>query len=671
MIHYIKRIAVLSIFFGGCVGLSAQFIVTKSDGATVQVKNGDIDPTAGAQSGYTFGGIDVANIERIVYNALSNEKPDEIVVPDSATLIKPAALLDVTDRNKESEALTRNVASAEYMLEIAGIPSFTTTSCADAVANSSLILISSPILSGSKSTFTTEETNMLIDYVKNGGIVISPAIEGNLNDGLRELFGISEHSSTSKKYSSYTWLDLSRPDMVYFDEPEETTVSIGEISTVSVTVSTATPLAYFDDDYNAIAVTCNELEQGAAYMCGFRWRDVVERLHLSKAMGLSGRSQTFSPLSDIPAFLMRAAYASHSPICTWKYTVPDGHHSVLIPTHDCDSRTAYDEMHWMADYESSMGLNGHYFMTVHYFRQPQYLSQFYCDETLPSVRKLLDAGHTVGSHSVCHYPDFSITERFPLTPFTAEDYAEYATRDIDAGISTGSTLAEFQISKELLEKDFNIKVKSFRSGHLCVNKNFPKAHIMCGYRYSSCYTAPSLHSQFPIPQRMDNDWAGEKTGVLQIPLHFSDVYSGDEKMDDNNWHEKPEQWYKIFKKLKNNYASSVVLIHPNREWKMLAEKMLVDMINLRECGLYNFEDYGDFWNARRDFSFNTFYDSESGKVILRAASSDLANNQALGIMVEGISDITSITLIDECGKVYPTRVKSMPLGGYIVTQDKK
>ena len=142
-------------------------------------------------------------------------------------------------------------------------------------------------------------------------------------------------------------------------------------------------------------------------------------------------------------------------------------------------------------------------------------------------------------------------------------------------------------------------------------------------------------------------------------------------MDDNNWHEKPEQWYKIFNKLKNNYASSVVLIHPNREWKMLAEKMLVDMINLRECGLYNFEDYGDFWNARRDFSFNTFYESESGKVILRDASSDLANNQALGIMVEGISDITSITLIDECGKVYPTRVKSMPLGGYIVTQDKK
>ena len=648
--------------------LSAQFTVTTVDGTSVQVADGAISQSATAGSGYSFGGIDVASIDRITFNALPQENPGTVVTPDPSTLIKPVAVLDVTGPNKESEALTRNVASAEYMMEIAGLPSFTTTSCADAVAGASLIIISSPILSGNKATFTQDETAMLINYVKSGGIVVSPAIEGNMTEDLKELFGISGHSSASKNYTSYTWTDLSRPDMIYFDTPEETTVSIGQISTVSATVSTATPLAYYDDDHEAIAVTCNELEKGAAYMCGFRWRDVVERLHLGKAMGVTGRSQTFSPYSDIPAFLIRAAITSRKPLSAWKFTSPGGYQAVLIPTHDCDSRTAYDEMHWMADYESSMGLNGHYFLTVHYFRQPLYLSQFYCDETLPAVRKLLDAGHTVGSHSVCHYPDFNVTERFPMTPFTPEAYAEYATRDMETGISTGSTLAEFQISKELLEKDFNINVRSFRSGHLCVNKNFPKAHVMSGYQFSSCYTAPSLHAQFPIPQRIDNSWEGETTGVLQIPLHFSDVYSGDETMNDDNWHEKPAQWFQVFNKLMDNYASSVILIHPNRQWKMEAEKMLVDMMDLRECGLYNFEDYGDFWNGRRDFKFDTFYDPESGKVTLSAKAADLAVNHALGIMIEGIADISSVTLIDENGTVHPVRVKSMPLGGFLVTQ---
>ena len=669
MLHISRYIAILSLMVLCTTNIEARFNVTTADGASVHTSDGSFVQSATATSGYTFGGVDVASIGSITYNALNQGTSDNFEMPDDAYIIKPVAILDVTDRNKESEALTRNVASAEYMLEIAGLQAFTTTSCADAVRDASLILISSPILSGSKATFTDDEVALLIEYVKNGGIVFSPAIEGSMTDGLRELFGISAHTSTNKNHKTYTWTDLSRPDMIYFDAPEEITVQIGEISTVEATVTTATPLAYFDDNRDAVAITCNEsLGSGAAYMCGFRWRDVVERLHLSKSMGISTHSQTFSPYSDIPAFLLRAAHAAHNPLSAWKFTVPGGYQAVLIPTHDCDSRTAYDEMHWMAEYETSMGLNGHYFLTVHYFRQPLYLSQFYCDETLPAVRALLAAGHTVGSHSVCHYPDFSVTDRFPMTPFTQEEYAEYATRDMETGISTGSTLAEFQISKQLLERDFGISVHSFRSGHLCVNKHFPEAHTTCGYQFSSCYTAPTLHAQFPVPQRMDNDWAGDITGVLQIPLHFSDVYSGDEGMDENNWTEKPAQWFDIFKKLQNNYASSVILIHPNREWKMLAEKMLVDMMDLRDCGLYNFEDYGHFWNSRRDFHFDTFFDPSTGNVTLRAKAADIAANPALGILIEGTADINSVTLVDENATIYPVRIKAMPLGGYLVSR---
>lgn len=63
-----------------------------------------------------------------------------------------------------------------------------------------------------------------------------------------------------------------------------------------------------------------------------------------------------------------------------------------------------------------------------------------------------------------------------------------------------------------------------------------------------------------------------------MPLHFSDVINNS-PMDETHWHEKLDIWLKILNKLTGNYALALLLIHPNREWKILAEKLLVDRMD--------------------------------------------------------------------------------------------
>lgn len=396
-----------------------------------------------------------------------------------------------------------------------------------------------------KATFSESDIDMLKEYVASGSLLFSPNIGSTAPASLKDLFGVSAVSVHSKKSKrSLCWTSDTHPELVYVDEPEEQATALGAINVSVLTPSTGEALAFSDGDASMPIVVKNSVGKCAAYLFGLLWRDVVQRPQLDKDMETGrGKSNTSEPSADMYPLFIRAAYVASLPAAAWKFTVPEGYTSVLIPTHDCDSRTAYEAMHYMADYEKSLGLRGHYFLTVHYFSQPGYLSAFYNDETIPAAKALLEDGHTVGSHSICHYPDFGsykdaeLRERFPLKEYDRDGYAAYASHDINTKTSYGSTWAELVLSKRIIEEDLGNKVRSFRSGHLCVNSLMPEAHRIAGYNFSSCYTATSVHSQFPFIQRMTNDWSGEPTGVLQIPLHFSDVFSA-ESMSEANYKEK-------------------------------------------------------------------------------------------------------------------------------------
>lgn len=523
-------------------------------------------------------------------------------------------LFDLTRRNGEIEHGNengRNLYSADYILEVAGIPYSTTDDLGKAMEQNKLIFFSSAIHSD---TFNEKELHELIAWVQRGGIIIAPAIT-DVTPLLAELFGISG-SLYSKDRTAFVWkkTNETKEEMAYVDEVEEMEVSLGSIKTYAYTLSDGMEFACFNK--GGTAVVCKENGSGRTYSFGLLWRDVIQRSQLNKDLSASrSYSNGFEPSADAFPLFVRSAVAKAQPLSVWKHTIPGGYQSVLIPTHDCDSRTAYDEMHWMAEYEKELNLKSHYFLTVHYFRDAGYLSDFYNKETVIEISRLLASGHTIGSHSIGHFPDFNKHDLFPLTRFSQDEYRPH--HNVQTGMTTGgSTWAEIALSKQILEADLGNKVRSFRTGHLLMNKHIPIALQESGYTFSSCYGAGDVLSEFPFTIRENNDWSGDLTTVLEIPLQISDVFK-DAPMKEDNWKSKPALWLNVINKLRGNYAPVVLLIHPNRDWKMWAQKTLIEQLNNEETGLCNFEDYGDFWIQRRNMQFTYCFLPSENKVLIK------------------------------------------------------
>lgn len=646
-------------------GVRGEFVAEFVDGTVAPLADAAVVSDG---EGFLIGGHPVATVKKVWHNAVAQPEPGgQVEFPDE--MVKKVAVLDMNQRNLETEAgyeNSRNLYSAEYMAEIAGMPAVTTDNLEEALACADMILFSSRVKGGTKPTFTVGEIEALARWVGAGGVLVAPALDSSVDAATKALFGVSEVKAHRKNHSFLVWTEEEHPELVYFDEPEEREVNICNRYinvTEYVAGEDAVVLAGYED--GTTAVVKNRFGEGAVYTLGLRWRDVIQRPQLNKDDDSHQSSNVFVPGADIYSLFLRAVYVAAHPVSAWKYTVPDGYDAVLVPTHDCDSSTAYEEMHHMGDYEHSLGLNGHYFLTVHYYRDKGYLSQFYNDTNIGFTKELMAQGHTIGSHSIGHFPDFSKTDRFPLTVTTEEEYALTADHDETTGVTSGgSTWAEIVMSKDILERDLGIPVRAFRSGHLCVNKHMPEALTMGQYNFASCYTAGDVMCATPYFTRKSNDWVGELTDVLQMPLHFSDVFTKD-KMTEDNWQEKPAIWHEIFEKHKGNHFSSIILIHPNRKWKMEAQKMLVDMMDLSKSGLYNFHDYGDFWTGRFGFDFDMVYVQESETVMLRASAADIERNQALGIMIEASAPVKEITLTDENGNVYPLRITAPAPGRYL------
>ena len=676
-------ITLLSFFV--VVTASAKFIITLTEGD--RLLRDDIELGQDSKGEFTIAGIPVKEIKKINFSQINSDVPGTKIESEGLAFQTGVAIWD-TESNETSN---RNIYSAEYICEIAGLPYFTTESLNEAIEKAKLILITSPL----QNHHLTEENHALLkDFIANGGILISPRIDASANSFIKDISGtgnFSGHSITPDRHK-VTWDDPSIPECCYFDDEREITYSLGKglYSTGSVAAINTQAFKLSETDnasslasYNngETAVIKNEIGKGAVYTFGIEWKNVIQRSQANKDPDAQrGASNSFDPSADIYAFFLRSAYINLNPLSAWKFTVPDGYSSVLVPTHDCDSKTAYDSMYFLADYEKSLGLKAHYFLTVHYYRDPGYLSAFYNEESIKKIKKLLEAGHTVGSHSIGHFPDFDNSELFPMTKVTKEEYEATCTRGLNLtndnnsdtessepdthNTKGGSTWAEVVLSKKILSEDFpETDIKSFRSGHLCFNQNIPEALAEGDYSYSSCFTASDVLSQFPFFQRLmpgGNAYSGELTNVLQMPLHFSDVFNNEATpMDENHYKDRVEEWWQILNSLKNNYAASIILIHPNREWKMWAEKELIDKFNPEEIGLYNFQDYGDFWVNRSSFMFDYADDPANNRIIVRTSRDNYEKNPHLGIMVECEEVPEYITLIDENFETLPSKVKKM------------
>lgn len=602
----------------------------------------------------------------------------------SMTATAGIAVLDICERNNELESsgdYSRQVYSATYMCDIAGYDYLVTKDLEEAMTQD-VILLANVM---TKTSFTREEMLTISDWIRDGGIFISPAIKNvptSCTDVVSEIFGVDGNGNFTKSNERpiIKWNPefYTERELEYIDEEHERETSIGNVKSFTFTPTSCDVLASYGNGYAAVAR--NTLGKGASYLAGIAWRDVVQRNQLNKDQNSSREyNNGFEPSSDVWALLLRSIYAKATGVSAWKFTVPAGYLQLLVPTHDCDSRTAYDEMHYMSEYEKSLGMKGHYFLTVHYFSDKvnfghSYLSDFYNKETIPAAKALLENGHTVGSHSVCHFPDFNKTRNTDVV--TREEYAYRATC-VD-GTSTGaSTWAEIVMSKQILEEDLGNDVRSFRSGHLCVNPDFHAMLEEGNYTYQSCYTGGDILSEFPFFGRYDTDWEKDQTKVLTIQLHISDVYNnkeGQEPLNNDTWdhHNCVNDWESAMEKLRGNYASAVLLIHPNREWKMTLQKRLVERLDLSEVGMYNFEDYGDFWISRLNNKYTYTYNETDAQLTI--ATDDLQgvkkNLMTYGVEVSAEKPVKSVVVCNnDATEGYHATLKKLSETRYLAIPD--
>lgn len=589
------------------------------------------------------------------------------------------AVLDMTKRNREVENAgdwSRSVYSATYMCDIAGYRYSVVEDLEEAMSNR-VILFSNCITSYS---FTREEWETLDAWVKDGGIIVSPAFRNvyvESKDVVDSLFGIDSSNSGTKASNRVliNWNPeyFGDKELEYIDEEHERATSVGEVKTYSLATTEAEVLATYEDGTPAVARHSHG--KGKTYLSQVTWRDVVARNQLNKDQKSSREyNNGFEPSSDVWALFLRSIYSASSDVAVWKFTVPGGYTQLLVPTHDCDSRTAYDEMHWMAEYEKSLGFRGHYFLTVHYYSDKEnfghsYLSAFYNEETIPKALELLKEGHTVGSHSIGHFPDFSSTRNTDVV--SKEEYAFRATC-LDGKSSGVSTWAEIVMSKQILQEDLGNDVRSFRSGHLCVNPDFGKMLKEGDYTFQSCYTGGDILSEFPFFGRIGNSWEGDQSEVLTMQLHISDVYNNKEgvmPLNDDTWdeHPAPDDWYAAMEKLRGNYANAVLLIHPNREWKMTLQKKLIDRLDLSEVGLYNFEDYGDFWLTRLNADYDYDFNNENGILTVTTDTEAMLRHKMTFAVDVKDSVISGAVVADaESGEEVEAELRQISDGRYLV-----
>jgi len=549
------------------------------------------------------------------------------------------AILDLCERNNEVNK--ENLASAIHMAEVAGMPYVITTNPTEANTYP-FVLITSPL---KDETLQLDEIEQLTNYVHDGGILVAPFIS---SENYFDLFGINSSSLETNRYWMRWDMSSNHPELKWVNEELEQELPLADseyyrsISTRAYTVSQASALAFFED--NSIAITVNNLGEGKAYTLGFDLRDIILKNLMNKDYNAHRTySNGFEPTTDMFLLFLRAVYTTNQEVAIYKHTSPGNSTSALLITHDVDSQTGVDSMFYFSEWEANNGIKAHYFVTTHYFRDAR-MSNYYEEKDLPKLRDLLADGHVIGSHSVGHFPDFADRTLFPIgeTGNTKENYHPVYQ---DGSTTGGTVTGELEVSRDLLNTDIGANVRSFRAGHLAFNLRLINVMSDMGYAFNSTNSANDVLTNFPYRQRTNCAYSGEPTEVYEIPLTISDA-SKNHPLSEETFDDAVENWANVVIKNDDNNAPTILLIHPNRGWKLDALKGLVSKIPSTVIP-FEFDAFGDYWLARRDLDFD--YALAENKLQIQFVN-DIAIDENQSLVISNGKNLESIVLLNLSGE---------------------
>ncbi len=555
-------------------------------------------------------------------------------------LQRSVALMDMTQRNSESNQ--SRLFSAEQMLQVAGIPFYTTEDLEEAM-NHSMIFFASQLIGNS---FETDEIILLQQYVSDGGLLIAPRV---LDEEFFPLFGIDTLASSNVNYQ-INWSDTAAPNIFRWnDEPEEWTISLGKESTGPIMKSYeyqlagAQALAHYEN--NAVAVAQYQYGNGFSYAFGVAWKDVIHRSQINRDYEAQRiTSNGFEPTQDVLMLLIRSIFCEHVPFTVWKHTSPYNSTSTVMITHDIDSSTGMDTMSFFSEYEKSMNIQATYNITTRYFSDA-IMTDFY-NGNHTKVDQLKTDGHIIGSHSVGHFPDFADDATFPFGSLsnTPQNYQPY-----NDGVQTvgGTVFGECQVSKNELQSNHNVGVLTFRAGHLAYNKYLAEALDLLNYQYNSSNSASDVLTHFPYRNVTGRSFSGLRTDVFELPVTISDIFHQDGMLL-SNYLEKVGIWLDVFSKVDANNASTVLLIHPNRMYKLWAQEYFIAQLP-ESVHIEEMTSFGKYWKTRLVFDFQTELLGDELYIII--PDEVLPLDEALSLIVNNGQDLSAIIIKDNNGNI--------------------
>ena len=201
---------------------------------------------------------------------------------------------------------------------------------------------------------------------------------------------------------------------------------------------------------------------------------------------------------------------------------------------------------------------------------------------------------------------------------------------------------ECEVSKNVLEADTDTPIRSFRAGHLAYPKYLIDVLDDLGYEYNSSYSASDVLTNFPYLNKKGRSFSGDRSKVYELPVTISDVFH-DDPISSSNYLEKADTWLDVTLKNRANGAPTVLLIHPNRNFKLAGMAYYLDHLP-NDIKIMEMSLFGDFWKARNDLHFDTYLEDEMLTLTIPSYV-DLNNN--ISFIVNKGQLLTSIMVKDD------------------------
>ncbi len=549
-------------------------------------------------------------------------------------------LMDLTIKNSETNY--SRIRSCRHLLQVSGVP-YRESNVLDSLLQYPVLMLSPVVLSA---TFTSSEKAKLIQYVQEGGVLIASSMR---DPALYGLFGVSTYTTHTDLKRMY-WHNTQEPDYFHrIDDPLETTISLAD-STESFSsafnirsytaAGDAEVLAHYEN--NLAAVIHHEYGEGHTFLLGLDLRDVVMRNLINSDLNAHRTySNGFEPTTDTFIFFITNIIRKHAEHTVRVHTCPDCESGVVMVTHDIDSRTAMDSMSIFADYEQEYGIHSMYNITTRYFAD-SWMTAFY-PISLDKVEYVKSKGQKLASHSVGHFPDYYNATTFPLSTL-GNTQQGYQPRYYNGVTTGGNVYGEVEVSKYLLESNHNVQVRSFRAGHLAFNPRLPKALEDLGYQFNSTFSANDVLTNFPFFDIDELKFSGAQTNVLEIPMTISDA-SASIPFNEENYSSYAQNWIHITQKNLANNAPTVLLIHPNRGYKLLAEQQFVNGLGADLKYMF-LDDFGDYWRSRLQVQIETELSNDT----LYITWNNFSPDQSLSLVIDEVEELDAVRFFDGQGQ---------------------